>query len=379
MIGLFFLAGRLGTLDITALLHNAEGLWRIGSLFPAIAALLLLIGALGKSAQIPLQIWLPDAMAGPTPVSALIHSATMVVAGVYLIARMHPLFLLAPHVLFLVAIIGAATLLLAGCAALAQRDIKRILAYSTISQIGYMFLALGVGAFSAAIFHFLTHAFFKSLLFLCAGVVIRYCNEEHDIFKMHGLRKNMPFVFIAFLIGSCSLAALPFITAGFFSKDEIILSAWSSSMGGKWLWLCAEVGAFLTALYTFRLLFKVFFGSALRGPAGHNRTTHENSFTRAFDCVPYRRAHACPNVKRPERHVRAFNRRGFRARSRFWPIAASPMGASNGFRDSFMHGNTLCVGFVPTKIACAVCFRGTSSRKRISQIFQIGRRIRYAL
>ena len=265
MIGLFFLASRLGTLDITALLHNATGLWRMGSLFPAIAALLLLIGALGKSAQIPLQIWLPDAMAGPTPVSALIHSATMVVAGVYLIARMHPLFLLAPQVLFLVAIIGAATLLLAGCAALAQRDIKRVLAYSTISQIGYMFLALGVGAFSAAIFHFLPHAFFKSLLFLCAGVVIRYCNEEHDIFKMHGLRKNMPFVFIAFLIGSCSLSALPFITAGFFSKDEIILSVWSSGMGGRWLWLCAEAGAFITALYTFRLLFKVFFGAPYAG------------------------------------------------------------------------------------------------------------------
>jgi NADH-quinone oxidoreductase subunit L len=265
MIGLFFLANFLGTLEIPAVLHNAARLWPCGSFFPAAAALLLLIGALGKSAQIPLQIWLPDAMAGPTPVSALIHSATMVVAGVYLIARMHPLFLLAPYVLFLVAIIGAATLLLAGCAALAQRDIKRILAYSTISQIGYMFLALGVGAFSAAIFHFLTHAFFKSLLFLCAGVVIRYCNEEHDIFKMHGLRKNMPFVFIAFLIGSCSLAALPFITAGFFSKDEIILSAWSSSMGGKWLWLCAEVGAFLTALYTFRLLFKVFFGASYAG------------------------------------------------------------------------------------------------------------------
>jgi NADH-quinone oxidoreductase subunit L len=268
MTGLFYIALSLGTLQIPGIAHAAMEFSTQGLFSPSIAAMLLLIGALGKSAQIPLQIWLPDAMAGPTPVSALIHSATMVTAGVYLIARMHTLFLLAPGVLRIVAVIGVVTLLVAGLAALAQRDIKRVLAYSTISQIGYMFLALGVGAFSAAIFHFFTHAFFKSLLFLSAGVVIQYCNDEHDIFKMHGLRKKIPLTFAAFLFGSCSLAALPFITAGFYSKDLIMGDVWSSAWGGKLLWLCAEAGALLTGLYTFRVVFKVFFGTPYKGAAG---------------------------------------------------------------------------------------------------------------
>ena len=166
------------------------------------AAALLLGGALGKSAQLPLQTWLPDAMAGPSPVSAFIHAATMVTAGVYLIARTHVLFAAAPIVQYIVAIIGAVTLLMAGFSALTQHDIKRVLAYSTISQIGYMFLALGVGAWAAAIFHFMIHAFFKSLLFLAAGVVIVAMNEEHNMFKMGGLRKQLPFAFWTFLIGS---------------------------------------------------------------------------------------------------------------------------------------------------------------------------------
>jgi NADH-quinone oxidoreductase subunit L len=195
--------------------------WAPGSVLPVVTALLLLGGAVGKSAQLPLQTWLPDAMAGPTPVSALIHAATMVTAGVYLIARTHVLFSLAPVAQALVAAIGAVTLLMAGFSALVQSDIKRILAYSTISQIGYMFLALGVGAWSAAIFHFWTHAFFKALLFLGAGVVILAMHEEHDIFKMGGLRKQLPVTFWTFLIGAASLAALPFVTAGFYSKDLI--------------------------------------------------------------------------------------------------------------------------------------------------------------
>ena len=200
-IGLFLIATRLGTLDIQALMQRAAAAWPVGSALPIAAAALLLGGAVGKSAQLPLQTWLPDAMAGPTPVSALIHAATMVTAGVYLIARTHVLFSLAPPVQFAVAIIGAATLLLAGCSALTQRDIKRVLAYSTISQIGYMFLALGVGAWSAAIFHFMTHAFFKALLFLGAGVVIIELHDEHDMFKMGGLRRELPVVFWTFLIG----------------------------------------------------------------------------------------------------------------------------------------------------------------------------------
>ncbi len=191
-IGLFLLYTNLGTLHIQELMQRASAEWQIGSPLAMAAAALLLGGAVGKSAQLPLQTWLPDAMAGPTPVSALIHAATMVTAGVYLIARTHVLFLLAPPVQTAVAVIGAATLLLAGFSALTQKDIKRVLAYSTISQIGYMFLALGVGAWSAAMFHFMTHAFFKALLFLGAGVVILAQHEEHDMFKMGGLRKRLP-------------------------------------------------------------------------------------------------------------------------------------------------------------------------------------------
>ena len=267
-IGLFIIATRLGTLDIQALMQRAAAAWPVGSGLPIAAAALLLGGAVGKSAQLPLQTWLPDAMAGPTPVSALIHAATMVTAGVYLIARTHVLFSLAPPVQYAVAIIGAATLLLAGCSALTQRDIKRVLAYSTISQIGYMFLALGVGAWSAAIFHFMTHAFFKALLFLAAGVVIIELHEEHDIFEMGGLRRALPVVFWTFLIGSASLAAVPIVTAGFYSKDLILFDTWSSAAGGPWLWLAGMVGALLTSLYTFRMVFLTFFGELRRPPAG---------------------------------------------------------------------------------------------------------------
>ncbi|MCL4473307.1 MAG: NADH-quinone oxidoreductase subunit L [Actinobacteria bacterium] len=259
-VALFLLFANLGTLQIQELMRQASAQWQTGSGLAVAAAALLLGGALGKSAQLPLQTWLPDAMAGPTPVSALIHAATMVTAGVYLIARTHVLFTLAPGIQHLVAIIGAATLLLAGFSALTQRDIKRVLAYSTISQIGYMFLALGVGAWSAAIFHFMTHAFFKALLFLGAGVVILGLEDEHDMFKMGGLRQQIPLVFWTFLIGSASLAALPLVTAGFYSKDLILWDSWSSSTGSPWLWTAGLVGAFLTSIYTFRMVFLTFFG-----------------------------------------------------------------------------------------------------------------------
>lgn len=258
-IGLFLLAVRLGTLQIQPLMEKIAQ-YPAGSAFCVAAAALLLSGALGKSAQLPLQIWLPDAMAGPTPVSALIHAATMVTAGVYLIARTHVLFTQAPPVQSAVAVIGAATLLLAGFSALAQHDIKRVLAYSTISQIGYMFLALGVGAWSAAIFHFMIHAFFKSLLFLAAGVVIVALGQEHNIFKMGGLRRQMPVTFYSFLIGCASLSALPLVTAGFYSKDMILSQVWSSPMGGPWLWVAGLAGTLLTSLYSFRVLFLAFFG-----------------------------------------------------------------------------------------------------------------------
>jgi len=267
IIGIFILFVSFGTFNIQDLMHLASAKWAVGSSLAVITAALLLGGALGKSAQLPLQTWLPDAMAGPSPVSALIHAATMVTAGVYLIARTNVLFSLAPIVQTIIAIIGALTLLIAGFSALAQHDLKRILAYSTISQIGYMFLALGVGAYSGAIFHFMIHAFFKALLFLAAGVVIRVLNEEHDIFKMGGLRKRMPVVFLTFLIGSASLSALPLVTAGFYSKDAILWFAFSSNSGGMILWLAGIVGAFLTALYSFRMIFITFYGEVKTEPA----------------------------------------------------------------------------------------------------------------
>jgi len=259
-IGLFLLFHTLGTLEIQELMHRASQRWSAGSTLAVAAAALLLGGAVGKSAQLPLQTWLPDAMAGPTPVSALIHAATMVTAGVYLIARTQVLFTLAPVVQSAVAIIGAVTLLLAGFSALTQWDIKRVLAYSTISQIGYMFLALGVGAWSAAIFHFMTHAFFKALLFLGAGVVILGLHHEHNLFQMGGLRKQLPLTFWTFLIASGSLAALPLVTAGFYSKDLILEYAWSSEIGSPWLWAAGVLGALITSVYTFRMVFLTFFG-----------------------------------------------------------------------------------------------------------------------
>ena len=261
-LGLFLLFTNLGTLNIQELMTLAPKQWPVGSGTAVLAAALLLGGALGKSAQLPLQVWLPDAMAGPTPVSALIHAATMVTAGVYLIARTHVLFELAPVVQSAVALIGAATLLIAGFSALAQRDIKRVLAYSTISQLGYMFLALGVGAWSAAVFHLMTHAFFKALLFLGAGVVIFAQHHEQDMFKMGGLKDKLPVTFWTFLIGSASLSALPLVTAGFYSKDLILWKAWSSGSGGAVLWAAGLFGAFITSIYTFRMVFLTFFGES---------------------------------------------------------------------------------------------------------------------
>lgn len=259
-IGLFMLFSTLGTLNIQDILAAAPQTWAVGSQTVVAISFLLLGGAVGKSAQLPLQTWLPDAMAGPSPVSALIHAATMVTAGVYLIARMHVLFEMAPAAQLWVGIIGAITLLIAGFSALTQFDLKRVLAYSTISQIGYMFLALGIGAWSSAIFHFMIHAFFKALLFLGAGAVIMVLHHEHDMFKMGGLRKKLPVIYWTFLIGSASLAAFPLITAGFYSKDQILWLAWAGEKGNIWFYLAALIGAFVTAIYTFRMVFLTFFG-----------------------------------------------------------------------------------------------------------------------
>lgn len=267
-IGLFILFVQLGTLNIQELMILAPQKFSSGDPWMSLATLMLLGGAVGKSAQLPLQTWLADAMAGPTPVSALIHAATMVTAGVYLIARTHDLFILTPDVLELVGIVGGITLVLAGFAALVQTDIKRILAYSTMSQLGYMFLALGVAAWDAAIFHLMTHAFFKALLFLASGAVINACHHEQNIFKMGGLWKKLPLAYTSFIVGGSALAALPLITAGFYSKDEILWEALAS--GHQTLLYAGLVGAFLTSIYTFRLIFITFHGEAKTDAhAGH--------------------------------------------------------------------------------------------------------------
>jgi NADH-quinone oxidoreductase subunit L len=257
-VGLFILYREFGTLNIQDIASQAGAYAALnGTTTLTLIAFLLLGGAVGKSAQLPLQTWLPDAMAGPTPVSALIHAATMVTAGVYLIARTHALFDLAPLAQQAVGVIGAATLLMAGFIALMQTDIKKILAYSTMSQIGYMFLAEGVGAYQPAVFHLMTHAFFKALLFLSSGSVILAMHHEQNIFKMGGLRKHIPFVFWCFMIGTLALVAIwPF--SGFYSKDEILHQAYLT--GNYELWLAGLFGAFLTAVYSFRLIFITFFG-----------------------------------------------------------------------------------------------------------------------
>ncbi|HEV8343149.1 MAG TPA: NADH-quinone oxidoreductase subunit L [Candidatus Binatia bacterium] len=240
-----------------ALLLNGQEIWGIG--VATLATLFLFIGATGKSAQIPLHVWLPDAMQGPTPVSALIHAATMVTAGVYMIARLHFLYSMAPFTLSVVAVIGVTTALFAATIALTQNDIKRVLAYSTISQLGYMFLGAGVAAYGAAIFHLMTHAFFKACLFLGSGSVIHAMGGEQDMRKMGGLRHAMPYTFWTFTVSVLAIGGTP-LTAGFFSKDEILWKAFSSEHGSQALWALGVVGAGLTAFYMFRQLFLVFFG-----------------------------------------------------------------------------------------------------------------------
>ena len=269
-LGLFLLFREVGTLEIQAALSGATTAWPAGSTINTAICLLLLGGAVGKSAQVPLQTWLPDAMAGPTPVSALIHAATMVTAGVYLIARMQDIFLLPGPAMHTVAFVGLVTLFIASFTALVQTDIKRILAFSTMSQIGYMFLALGVGAWSAGIFHLMTHAFFKALLFLASGSVILALHHEQDIFKMGGLWKKLKIPFASMVIGSLALAALPG-TSGFFSKDAILLTAYQESSFGTLFWFGAVSAALMTSLYTTRMILITFFGAVKTEPHDQSR------------------------------------------------------------------------------------------------------------
>ena len=261
LLGMFFIAWYFGSLrftDVTRLAHS--GIFHIGDPYITAATLLLFVGACGKSAQLPLYVWLPDAMEGPTPVSALIHAATMVTAGVYMVARSNALFVLAPKSMLVVAIIGALTAIFAASIGLVQNDIKRVLAYSTVSQLGYMFLALGVGAFAAGVFHVFTHAFFKALLFLGAGSVIHAMSGEQDMRNMGDLRDRIPITYWTMLIATLAITGIPPF-AGFFSKDEILWQTWTSEGGAyRILWFVGYATALMTAFYMFRLVYLTFRG-----------------------------------------------------------------------------------------------------------------------
>jgi NADH-quinone oxidoreductase subunit L len=280
-LALFILVQRLGTLEyggVFSRVDEVHGDWAM-----TLVALGLLGGAVAKSAQVPLHTWLPDAMEGPTPVSALIHAATMVTAGVYMLVRLNPIFAEAASIQDLAAGIGALTLLMAGLIALVQTDIKRVIAYSTMSQIGYMFLAAGLTSYGNSMFHLMTHAFFKALLFLAAGIVIHSLVMEQDMRRMGGLRKLLPKTYTAMLIGALALSGIPPF-AGFFSKDSILAAALDAGLYGQILWAVGLVGAFLTALYTFRMIFLVFWGepSAFAREHFHAPRRDEPSFWMAW-------------------------------------------------------------------------------------------------
>src|SRR5437588_719290 len=275
LMGMFTIAWYFGSLNFSTVTQLAAEHYSslLGSPIMTAATLPLFVGACGKSAQLPLYVWLPDAMEGPTPVSALIHAATMVTAGVYMVARSHMIFEHAPIALTVVAIIGTLTALFAATIGIAQTDIKKVLAYSTVSQLGYMFLACGVAAYSAAIFHLMTHAFFKALLFLGAGSVIHAIGGEQDMRRMGGLRKVIPVTFVVFTVATLAIAGTPGL-AGFFSKDQILWKAWSSPGYGHWsLWLIGTLTAGITSFYMFRLWFMTFFGESR---ASHRDDAHHS-------------------------------------------------------------------------------------------------------
>jgi len=263
LLGTILIFSELGTVQFEAIDKLAPLAWLSDPSTATLAAGLLLGGAVGKSAQVPLQVWLPDAMAGPTPVSALIHAATMVTAGVYLLLRLHGVFLLAPAVLDVVAVVGGASVVLGGFAALAQHDLKRMLAWSTVSQVGFMFLAIGVRAWDAAVFHVVTHAFIKAALFLSAGSILVALHHERDMRKMGGLWRRLPVVFATFLVGSLALSGFPLVTAGFYSKEAILEGVAHRSAG---LWALGLAGTTLTGLYLFRAVRLVFTGAAATAP-----------------------------------------------------------------------------------------------------------------
>ena len=280
LIGIFIIATLFNTLDFSTLKTLISTAKDTNDYWVAAAAFALFIGASGKSAQIPLYTWLPDAMAGPTPVSALIHAATMVTAGIFMITRLNFLFDIAPSVQNIIAIIGAVTALVAATIALTQTDIKKVLAYSTVSQLGLMFLALGLGAYEVAVFHVITHAFFKACLFLGSGSVIHGLHGEQDMRKMGGLRKAMPITFITMLIASLAISGI-FPLAGFWSKDEILMTAFHHNIA---LWVIGSIASIMTAFYMFRLIYLTFFNS-FRGTEEQKHHLHESPSLITFPLI----------------------------------------------------------------------------------------------
>jgi len=280
LLGIFLIFFTLGSVEYTEVFPKAADTFAVDETTVIAITLLLFVGAMGKSAQIPLYTWLPDAMAGPTPVSALIHAATMVTAGIYMVVRSNVLYTLAPTTLAVVAVIGLATALLAATIGILQNDIKKVLAYSTVSQLGYMFLGLGVAAYSSAMFHVMTHAFFKALLFLGAGSVIHAMSDEQDIRKMGGLRKYLPVTFVTFLIATIAISGIPPF-AGFFSKDEILMHVFEHS---PLMWGLAVIGSMMTSFYMFRLLFLTFFGT-FRGTKEQHHHLHESPATMTLPLI----------------------------------------------------------------------------------------------
>ena len=296
ILGIFLIYMTFGTLDFRAI-QNAAATMPVETMhFGVLSAicLLLFVGATGKSAQIPLYVWLPDAMEGPTPVSALIHAATMVTAGVYMLGRNAVLFSHAPQVMTIVAIVGVLTALMAATIGLVQYDIKRVLAYSTVSQLGYMFTAMGVGAFSAGAFHLMTHAFFKALLFLGSGSVIHAMGGEQDMRRMGGLRKYMPVTFVTMMLGTLAIAGI-FPFSGFFSKDEILFQAFEHN---KVVWVLAVVAAFMTAFYMFRLMAMTFFGGLPRSGVGGGARRRPRARARTMPMVGRRTCARCARRRR---------------------------------------------------------------------------------
>jgi NADH-quinone oxidoreductase subunit L len=371
-LGVILIFLTFGSLDYMTVFSGADGvLGQTINLFGyevdtiTLICLLLFCGAVGKSAQMPLHVWLPDAMEGPTPVSALIHAATMVTAGVFMVARSNPLFSLSSTAMNTVAVVGGVTAIFAATIALVQNDIKRVIAYSTVSQLGYMFLALGVGAYSAGIFHLYTHAYFKALLFLGSGSVIHALHDEQNMQKMGGLKKYMPVTYWVFILATLSITGIPGF-AGFFSKDEILWRAYLGGDLGKFLWLLGTIAALLTAFYSWRLIFLTFHGT-FRGTAEQEKHLHESprviTVPLIFLAVG---AVAAGWVGIPP----LFVEHGDKIGEFLGPVLGHPSGHGTHSEESFVMGASIAVAVIGWLIAIFMYIKKTDLPEKIASLFR---------